>query len=1773
MGGIAFWSPNDDDPTGKCGLGSYPLLQAVRSVLSKPIIDINYANRTISNSTAIAPAPSFVAVIEKYGNVERVSDEDYGDAPVPLPCTRSGYLKHPKDCSRFYRCVSFEDSAIADSSAVQKFQYGCPPGLIFDEQYEICNWPSWSPSCTGSGEILNVQKKKFVCPSYGYFQDPSDCAFFYYCSDFGKSNLQAYEFKCPFDLAFDEEKLLCNWKWLVKGCKEAANPESHDLNNFNGFLDGEKSDQLDANNQGLDGDNDEFMERSDDGEVEFVDSPAEHRAEDGSYSFSKTESGRKGFARSIKDAIDNVATKVKSMVGLQAEPDKRQDFDPMLLEESVLSNWFSGLNPFGYGNTFAHQLPPMAKSALPARSLLHPSRASHSSKKGEQFISIPIIEVLDHAHQGPKSQRSRPGAGGHKHRPDSRHPANIQIPLNLRTKPTPGHRHTLKQLQQQGQQGQHLHQHPHQHGGGGNRKQQGGHRQSPATPPQRPANKKPQQEQSIPVPILTVRDPKPGSNEPHFHLPIQRRPDGDGPHIVLKPLATTPGQKQYAIITLKPTRRLNNRPRAEPEPEAEPKPRHRHPRPEPEPEAEPQRHQRPHPTSAEHRDHMLHQHGGHQIQAQPSINHMRREPPPPQRFNSLPLKTGPSVNSLHSTLRPKQQQQQQKGLSGPRNILKGMPAELFANYDVDVKALDVHPLFTSGGNVDLSQLQFLPSLGDAMSEALHTTKRPFGLPSASSPGRHPDNEGVQRQQQQQKLQLKNVLNRQQQPPQVRPREQARQPQLPVAPQQQQQQRQHPPPQPQHNHKQAPQPQLKQRPQEHHQQVRPQQQQQALPLRAHQQMTINLGPQMKLPLQPVLSQQAAQYQQQQQQQNAAPLPHDGNRPQFTNNGQGHYQPQPSNVHSHYQTHQPQAQVHRPQEPLMPLLNQGSQSSNNAITKNGFKPISPVGGQYVQAANAGQPQQAYSSHHNVQSPIQLQQQQQVVKPNTNVHAPASSSQHFNMFANSNNNGKVVSTSSATTISATSATRQQATWASSTARPATSSDIGQKTTKSSLLIIPVPDDHPKANTLNDLIRMSKEYPHLFPHGFDFSKVASVTRTKATPTGQSQPQFAGQGQGQVKNETKSDYIMVVVNEEADNQDPQRLSSNTASSSTPRPAVALHQGANFAQNNRVIKVDIPAGKPDVVNSIVQKVKESLATVGSKPAGSSPLHIAVTATIAGGQASGVTTPSPSPASGTEQGDNYFDNKNIPQSLYESIQQVIAQHLYTQHIQAQAATLAAGSTSGSAPTSSESTTTTPAPVTATSTPQSPTTTSSGEQVANSSAPANVLLEQIPYNYYYHPNASQGETAHIASAWPYAPQNPWFQHPAYNPYYPQPVYPQPQTTGNQSHAGYYPYPQYNPYAQQWPQGAGNGSYPAWYEWPYVSAAPVTGNETATTTNLDNHRLPGSFYITTTITTLSPTLLVSTTETPLVAESTFGDSTRLGSTNRRRQQTLARVPTTTPVPTTTYSSAAEATTTTTTSEDEKFDLLRTKSNSDAPQIQVYIVQGPNGPQVQTKTVNSKDGSKQPNVQVYVIDENSKDKSSLAYNHYAHQSNNANNKNNGDLIKSQSHNSNQYYQYSHNNNNNGGNGHLQGEESQLNKQTTTRPSDEHEHESHYSDNSAYRDIEYEDEDQADSVGTGSGTDSRVPYSQFLPANKVQSLQSLYNSQTYPNLRNFTDGSVPESACTRPGLFQHPADCNKFYECYYDRFVNKYTLHLFECPVKLAFDSRIVGCSGPTDPTVCVQY
>nr|XP_023021193.1 uncharacterized protein LOC111509648 [Leptinotarsa decemlineata] len=130
------------------------------------------------------------------------------DTRTEFSCSRQGYFVHPRSCNRFYRCVKFDQ--LSDEYSV--FEFDCPAGLAFDERVEVCVWP-------GSLPLGPLDRDEVICPHLeGYYADPENCRWFFACLDHGKSPLSAYEFRCPFGLMFDSDRLVCEWPWLVPKC-------------------------------------------------------------------------------------------------------------------------------------------------------------------------------------------------------------------------------------------------------------------------------------------------------------------------------------------------------------------------------------------------------------------------------------------------------------------------------------------------------------------------------------------------------------------------------------------------------------------------------------------------------------------------------------------------------------------------------------------------------------------------------------------------------------------------------------------------------------------------------------------------------------------------------------------------------------------------------------------------------------------------------------------------------------------------------------------------------------------------------------------------------------------------------------------------------------------------------------------------------------------------------------------------------------------------------------------------------------------------------------------------------------------------------------------------------------------------------------------------------------------------------------------------------------------------------------------------------------------
>uniref|UniRef100_T1KVX2 Chitinase n=1 Tax=Tetranychus urticae TaxID=32264 RepID=T1KVX2_TETUR len=1360
LGGIALWSVNDDDPQGKCGYGPFPLLQAIKSVL---VLPTDHINQPYSRLTFVKPnrdnfgmGTSFVDVVEKYGNVERIVEEDESskDESNSLPCSESGYMRHPKDCSRFYRCVRYDDSS-SDSSLV-KFQYGCPQGLLFDDKYEICNWPSWSPPCNGSGEIMVVTKKTFSCPSYGYFQDPDNCEYFYYCSDFGKGHFQGYEFKCPFGLGFDEEKLLCNWKWLVRGCGTSEPDANSDgsanldaiLSNFPPSFLSSASESAEIHSRGEDlaaSEDDDLLARSDDSdEIKYVNGatnghgiPAEHRQFE-----PELPKSRRSFARALKEHVTefvgNVGNKVKTLFG------------------------GSDVNADTY-------------TQKPTDDTFYKSQGSGS------YLAI----------------------SGHK---QSHY--GVASPLAS---------------------------------------------ESSSIPVNRPQISNPNK-----IPTAAASETLPISK--NGFIPIQPASSQFSPSYAEKQWANNladsskvVGHSGFSNVNNMQTSGSNN-----------------------------EYHYYSNPVD-------------------PSM-----EVPNFVKIVELPTSPSPLPSTTSSNIKFTTTKKPQV-LIVPVPDSQPQPT----NIDEFEKLASMYPnLFPQG--LDFNRII--------------TTKRPFGKPNSKD-----DVVYV-------------VVDDKNKPigGPIKPNGEGNQ--------------------------------------------------------FYDESKISFDELLRNPelLSALATQQGFNYES-----------------LIGAGGLG--------------------------QRISPSHPSGSQFAGNQLPGNWIKheevkPVNEI--KFVPTVSQSKPK------HNNRKPT--------VAPLTVTTAKPRS----------------------TTSTESSVNRRRTSTTTTTLPPVTQYEIKRTTKK--------PSKHSATRTTVSSTTTS----------------TTTTTTTAAPT--------------------------------------TISSTSTSTTTPPP-----------------------------------------TTNSPPSSTTV-------------ATPVTSPSSLSNGSLTTDDNFFlGAQSIPQALYESIQAVIAQHLSQSGVTTSTTTPSPTSSTGSTTVNYDGTTIDSLRVS-----NSP---FSHQTLNNINSNNNNNNNQPPayHSYYYQPPGSN-ETVVYGQGWPsYQPS--WYQY----AFPPSPIYPTGLNFTNPLGSPYYPLgspypvPMYPPHHMNYqPQpisgSSASGSAPSgsYFDLQYVTPSDVTASPIFKTSE---YPVPS---------TLSPNLhdkyglydgydyhvpnIHGGYEAPIGSFSTDymrSSTSPTTSTTTTTTSTTTTTTTTTPAPQTTQKASTETATEYIT--ERPFDILRNKG--DAPQIQVYIVQGANGPQVKTKTVHPHPHPKpqhhhqkvndSPNVKVYVIDESKEpgqsesiqdiSKTDSPYGrpigaeeldsvHEISDNNNYNYDNNN----------NNYYSFSY--------------ETKPRSTTPTYPSyqtstvkpsaEDNGASSPSAGYNHYKDIEYEDDSSysGDSYNTDNG---------HLPAAKVNSLQSLYNSNLYPGLRNFTDGSVPEAACTRPGLFQHPGDCNKFYECYWDKFINKFTLHLFECPVKLAFDSRIVGCSAPTDPTVCVQY
>lgn len=1551
LGGIAVWHINEDDPSGKCGYGAFPLLQSIRNVLIQSVDDINIKSNITNYSTYHnyndTKGVSFVAVIEKYGNVERIVNEEQ------LPCSKFGYIKHPKECTKFYRCIKFEQNA----DQVEIFQYSCPVGLVFDERYEICNWPSWSPSCPGSGEIMIANKKKFTCPSYGYFQDPENCEYFYYCSDFGKSFLQAYEFRCPFELAFDEDKLLCNWKWLVRGCK---NVNKASLTAAKNLLE-QANININSANSELDSTFDELIDRSDN----------EESGKNKNENSQVDSTGSGTFTQQVSGFIDGIGHRIKSLF-FGDKMESRQDAFGLSYDSS--NSWLHHLNPFAKvpklrfrGNTRNQQ--------NKKKNIARPNILSNPVIQ-DPLITIPIIEIKQNT--APRRQKKK------SKRP--KRPSHTQVPKSIpKIKP----QENIKVIDNQ------IH-----------------------FPSNKPISISPnintmaQVPDVIPIPIITIKEEKPISQQ------SQKRPV----HI----------EQNHQIKTKNSQKIIPNAHLPKPNEMHQPLNLHLlkmsplfYPK-------------DPFPFPI---DDLIRQQQVLKPIAAPSGRNpvlQVKTTGKPAYFkttqtlvNIRQTNNQPTKNANELKVKPHQQQSQL-----PINHVQTFEVKPFDIDEFDLKDVELNPL-------NLESL-IHPSISK------ENPKYDFGFPARHKPQTHGINSEIHHLRGHNIHDPKNVQKQV-----VFERKPEQYIHIPLHDlHQHHQQHQHPHhQQQQHPHHQQPQtiPQDR-RPMNH-------------PINSHE-----IDQNKRIVTKPTIKQNIHFPQQSQNiqlQQSEAQIKNNIHKvkPQINYQASTFSQPQivqPQNVQLNYDNINPyNYQLNIDQNKYSVDSITSIDSENKPIFStfeqaNYFSPSKPKLAPYEPVI----PKQVVSSV----KPLQL------------------------------------STTLVPRITKYKITTKSPVFAHSTY------PLKNDKKKSQLLIIPVPDDHPNAYT--DVQRLSSQYPQLFPFDMTKTKVSSVQYQTSTPTlihTTKKPYKIAQNV-----EDNQNYIMLMINNEKQYLEKKNGSSQNNihdllkhtesklySIETPdvQTLVALVPKDNKTDHLRsttqqpiiyetikkedidlvtkapiVIQLEVKHGKSDVVKDILEKVKETI----------NQTHI-------DGKINKINKTN-------KETENPKDA--LSSSLYNSIQEMITKQLLNQNYLYN--TL---STIASLRTSSTSTTT-----------SAPTTIELGTSpiITNAGVTSSPLdqLSSFIHNTYQVYNSNETHPN-----WQY--QMPWYHQIPFTSYF-QPVYHQPQRIQNQTSNPFQYYPIPPGYAYQPPHGYHpqflNSNLTSYNWFDLINNANLEEKSTTTNpinydSNVQSHKNKNSHH-----------------NYKIHASS---------STTEKDESYITEIPNTT-----TKKNVHHSTNDYGYGQRFKSTEAPIQDKAETPQIQVYIVQG--GSNSHAETQEKKD---QTEVKVIFIDSHKKDDQQ--------------NVNSETYKVSQDNRASNYHNFDY-----------QTEASLL---EPSRPNQDDEYQ-YLKDNERghTKDLEYEDETVSEEY---ESQDLQSKYNHLPTTTKIQSLQNLYNSNIYNKLRNFTDGSIPESVCTRPGLFQHPNDCNRYYECYWDKYINKFTLHLFECPVKLAFDSRIVGCNAPTDPTVCVQY
>ncbi|XP_031766318.2 mucin-5AC isoform X3 [Galleria mellonella] len=165
LGGIMFWSIDNDDFRGNCHEKPYPLIEAAKeayiaklgatdnAIVSQPVTKASAKRRNrprVSTTTTTTAQPSTAAKTlsskRKSGssftsttpawNVITPEPPTTPDPGADFKCKDEGFFPHPRDCKKYFWCLDSGPSNLG----IVAHQFTCPSGLFFNKAADSCDF-------------------------------------------------------------------------------------------------------------------------------------------------------------------------------------------------------------------------------------------------------------------------------------------------------------------------------------------------------------------------------------------------------------------------------------------------------------------------------------------------------------------------------------------------------------------------------------------------------------------------------------------------------------------------------------------------------------------------------------------------------------------------------------------------------------------------------------------------------------------------------------------------------------------------------------------------------------------------------------------------------------------------------------------------------------------------------------------------------------------------------------------------------------------------------------------------------------------------------------------------------------------------------------------------------------------------------------------------------------------------------------------------------------------------------------------------------------------------------------------------------------------------------------------------------------------------------------------------------------------------------------------------------------------------------------------------